>query len=803
MAKKKKTSDFKYTNLIVCISIILISILGLFNVGFLGQFIDNFVNLIIGNITGLLFVILIIISILRLINKELVLFKSKFFIPILLFFIALYMSFAFTYSSFTHETELNIVSYLWTYKGLDGGLLQFILFVPINALLGGFGTLILIVILYIISVYLFVHTIMSMRGSDLNSLLKDKLNPVKEDSLLNREDELEEEIEEEEIEIDTSLRRSKKDKSKKNKKAKEEVVIEDAKEENDVEPVSITAYKNYGIKIDKSKAGTYNDDEASYLRLNVDKPKVVKPQIPVEEKEEYQVNTQNVQSDLMSTDALKVPQDNLNVDVMEIEKTHTKKQIKKDNYKVPSIDLLKDSKADPSILKVLESDAKENAKLLEQTLNSFNLKAKVSNVTIGPNITKYELQPEVGTKVSKFQSLSNDIAMSLAAESIRIEAPIPGKAAVGIEVPNKSSLSVSLKEVLESDNNDMSKKLQVALGKDITGKSIFMEINKTPHMLVAGATGSGKSVSINSFVLSILLKSTPDEVKLIMIDPKKVELAPYNGIPHLLTPVVTEPKRAAIILKQMVLEMEARYEKFSTTNTRNIEGFNDKLKKDNQYGYTKLPYIVIIIDELADLMMVASNEVETSIARLAQMARAAGIHLVVATQRPSTDIITGLIKSNIPTRISFSVSSSIDSRTILDKAGADKLLGKGDMLYSENGKNTLERIQGTYVSDQEIEDVVDYILNQNLDFDKLKEDQEHFEQQIVVQKEAVDKDELFDDAVHLILESKSASTSLLQRRLNVGFNRASSIMDQMEQAGIVGPSEGTKPRQILISSYEG
>lgn len=475
------------------------------------------------------------------------------------------------------------------------------------------------------------------------------------------------------------------------------------------------------------------------------------------------------------------------------------------DYEIPSIELLGEYGVDSQkITKDLEAIAKQKATSLLQTLESFKLKVKINNILIGPNVTKYELQPELGVKISKFNSLSNDIALALAAKAVRIEAPIPGKQAIGIEIPNDKIMMVGLKEVLSSKENDYDKKLQVGLGKDITGESIFIEINKTPHMLVAGSTGSGKSVCINGIIVSLLTKTSPDDVKMIMIDPKKVELTPFNGIPHLLTPVVTEPKKAAAILKKMVFEMEHRYELFSQTNTRNIEGYNKKVKEDPTVSFNKLPYIVIIVDELADLMMVASREVEENIARLAQMARAAGIHLIIATQRPSTEVITGLIKANIPTRIAFAVSSSIDSRTILDSTGAEKLLGKGDMLVSLQGSTNMIRLQGAFIDDDEVLNIVKQITDQ-FDQETLSEHYDNELENISLDENNEDMDELdeyYEEVKADVITAQKASASQIQRRYKVGFNRAQRILEQLEQNGVISASEGTKPRKVLISNEE-
>lgn len=461
------------------------------------------------------------------------------------------------------------------------------------------------------------------------------------------------------------------------------------------------------------------------------------------------------------------------------------------DYKLPNINLLNktDSKnKDNSKKKVLE-----NASLLEKTLKDFGVDAKVSQVTVGPAITRYEINPSPGVKVSKIVNLTDDIALSLAAKSIRMEAPIPGKSAIGIEVPNENILMVGFREVLESDEfKNFNSSVPMALGKDIAGNPIIADISKMPHLLIAGSTGSGKSVCINTLINSIIYKSKPDEVKLILIDPKVVELASYNDIPHLLIPVVTEPKKAANALNWAVTEMNKRYNMFAKSGVKDINGYNLKHEE-------KLPKIVIIIDELADLMMVSANDVEDYICRLAQMARAAGMHLIVATQRPSVDVITGVIKANIPSRIAFAVSSQTDSRTILDMAGAEKLLGKGDMLFYPLGANKPLRIQGAFISEEESEKVVEYVKSQVGEIVYENDIIEKVSKEII--KES-DDDEFLQEAINFVVESKQASSSMLQRKFKIGFNRAARLIDIMEERGIVGKSEGSKPRKVLITKED-
>ena len=447
-----------------------------------------------------------------------------------------------------------------------------------------------------------------------------------------------------------------------------------------------------------------------------------------------------------------------------------------------------------------KTDMIANAKKLEETLSSFGVEAKVMQINKGPTVTRYELAPSQGVKVSKIVNLADDIALNLAATGIRIEAPIPGKAAVGIEVPNKETQSVYLRSVLESDAfKKFPSKLAFALGEDIAGNAIVTDIGKMPHLLIAGATGSGKSVCINTLITSILYKADPKEVKLLLVDPKVVELSVYNGIPHLLIPVVTDPKKAAGALNWAVREMLGRYQSFAEHNVRDIKGYN-QMKEDK--GETDvMPQIVIVIDELADLMMAAPGEVEDSICRLAQMARAAGMHLIIATQRPSVDVITGVIKANIPSRLAFAVSSGIDSRTILDSVGAEKLLGKGDMLFYPVGMSKPVRIQGAFVTDKEVENIVDFVKQgKNTTYDKAMIDNITSSNKSAEAGE--DSDEFFDQAIDLVVEKEKASVSMLQRQFRIGYNRAARLMDDLESKGIVGSEEGSKPRRVLITQSQ-
>lgn len=492
----------------------------------------------------------------------------------------------------------------------------------------------------------------------------------------------------------------------------------------------------------------------------------------------------------------KIPKAQVEKETVKIESEIKEKQVlnKKIIYKIPPLSFL----ASP-LGRTDTNNRKEilnNARIIEETMKNFGIDATVSHINVGPTITCYELSPAPGIKLSRIVSLSDNISLSLASSDIRIEAPIPGKAAVGIEVPNKTKDTVFFKDLITSKEfGDSDSDIPLVLGKDITGKVIVSSIDKMPHLLIAGATGSGKSVCINTIIMSLLYKSSPEDVKLLLIDPKVVELSVYNGIPHLLIPVVTDPKKSAFALNWAVGEMERRYKLFAQNNVRDIKSFNEKHSNDEE----KLPKVVIIIDELADLMMVAAQEIEDYIARLAQMARAAGMYLIVATQRPSVDVITGTIKANIPSRISFAVSSQVDSRTILDMSGAEKLLGQGDMLFYPSSYSKPVRLQGAFISNKEVEKVVEFLQNQNV----TQYDEEIIDVvQNAKQADFDDSDELLQDAIRIVLNEGVASISLLQRKLKVGYSRAARMIDEMEVRGIVGGFEGSKPRKVLISEED-
>lgn len=549
-------------------------------------------------------------------------------------------------------------------------------------------------------------------------------------------------------------------------------------------------------------------------KIKVPKFKKVKKDIK-ESNEEEEVKDEEVEDKriiISSMEELSHIKDNdINVDkdipikdAMDEEKSAFKKDeevTSNPNYKLPPISLLKSAKNVNN--KENENNAKECISKLEEVFKVFEISGKIVQVNIGPTVTQYEMELKAGTKVNKLLSIQREIALALAAKDVRIQAPIPGKSTIGIELPNKVNAAVSFKEVFSSMPSVNEKNLlAVGLGKDIMGKVRWVEINDTPHMLVAGSTGSGKSVCINCIIASILMRSRPEEVKLVLVDPKKVEFSMYNGVPHLLCPVVTNPKKASVALQNIVSEMERRYELFEHTKCKKISQYNEFCERNPEYK--KLPYIVVIIDELADLMLVAAKEVEDSIMRITQMARAAGIHLIVATQRPSTDIITGVVKANIPTRISFAVSSSIDSRTILDMVGAEKLLGKGDMLFLPMGENQPTRIQGAFVSEEELQKIVDFTISQqkacydeSITMDNSSSSGEDNYNDGYVSEEEYD-DPLYNEIVDFAIRSGKISASLIQRKYRLGYNRAARIVDLLEERGIIGPQNGSKPREVLV-----
>lgn len=582
----------------------------------------------------------------------------------------------------------------------------------------------------------------------------------------------------------------------------EEIVKPKVKNIAKKEPKRINKKSSIDIPLDDMEDLKNIDDEQITINLN-DKPKSLKKYnhedddlLSFGENEAKKPSPNELEANLFKTEEPEKVDKSKEVLVLEHAMT-----TEDENYEFPPIQLLSEGNA--RSIKGGKKQIADNATRLQKTLYSFGVSAKVENVSVGPSITRYELRPAEGVRVNKIANLADDIALNLAAASIRIEAPIPGKQAVGIEVPNKETEMVHLRDILETNTFvDYDSKLAFALGKDVAGNEVVTDIAKMPHVLIAGSTGSGKSVCINTLITSIIYKAKPSEVKLLMVDPKVVELSVYNGIPHLLIPVVTDPKKAAGALSWAVQEMVNRYSLFAQKGVRDIKGYNEQVEKEG--NSEKLPQIVIIIDELADLMMVAAKDVEDAICRLAQMARAAGMHLVIATQRPSVDVITGIIKANIPSRIAFAVSSQVDSRTILDMVGAEKLLGKGDMLFYPSGAPKPTRLQGAFVSDKEVEKIVDF-LKSNADVQYSEDIIEKIEKAGTPDKELEredvddDTDPLLQNAIETVIEAGTASTVFIQRRLKVGYARAGRIIDQMEERGIISGYEGSKPRQVLIT----
>ncbi|NHL93217.1 DNA translocase FtsK, partial [Lactobacillus helveticus] len=534
------------------------------------------------------------------------------------------------------------------------------------------------------------------------------------------------------------------------------------------------------------------------VESEADSEPVSEPQIQIATQHEEPESKDLPKSHSFTQEDQKLVQELANVDHGEL-KTDT---VVNKSYKKPPLNLLDPIKStDQSTDRDL---IKKNTQVLQSTFKSFGVKVIIKKAILGPTITRYEVQPAVGVKVSRIVNLADDLALALAAKDIRIEAPIPGKPFIGIEVPNQTTSVVSFKDVMEHQDVKAKKDpINVPLGKDVTGSTISANLAKMPHLLIAGSTGSGKSVAINTILASILMKSRPEDVKLVLIDPKMVELSVYNGVPHLLIPVVTDAKLASNALRKVVKEMERRYKLFAAGGVRNMGEYNQKVAENNQDkskpAMKPLPYILVVVDELSDLMMVGGHDVEGAIVRLGQMARAAGIHMILATQRPSVDVITGLIKANVPSRISFAVSSGVDSRTILDQTGAEKLLGRGDMLYMPIGASKPERIQGAYIASDEVERVIDWVKKQQkVDYDETMIPKKGDNSSASSDENDEPEDEFYNQAVDLVRRQQTASVSMLQRRFRIGYNRAARIVDEMEAKGIVGPSEGSKPRQVLV-----
>lgn len=714
--------------------------------------------------------------------------------------------------TYTDSVELSVV-YTHSAAGRSGGGL-------IGALIGDFlhkylgiaGAYIVVLVLIIISVVLITET-------SFLALVKSGSSHVMENVKESREVSLEQRREKKELQENEKKVKPtpKADKPKRNIKLKKPKLFENATVlPEDEESISLSEEKKVNQElmfddflVDQETGEILDQNTAEPLDFTVNMPAEAVPEAaPIEEVQAEIVLPEEQPAEAAAV--LEQPRKRSVKPVDEIVTPEINIDIQPEpEYQFPPLSLLKPGSKAAN--KSGEAELKATAIKLKQTLDTFGVKVTITNVSMGPAVTRYEMQPELGVKVSKIVGLADDIKLNLAAEDIRIEAPIPGKAAVGIEVPNKTNTTVAFRDLI--DNADFKKfpsDLAFAVGKDIGGKVIITDIAKMPHLLVAGATGSGKSVCINTIIMSLIYKSKPSDVKLIMIDPKVVELSVYNGIPHLLIPVVTDPKKAAGALNWAVMEMTDRYKKFAEVNVRNLKGYNKKVEDLIKAGeiaadsISKLPQIVIIVDELADLMMVAPGEVEDAIVRLSQLARAAGIHLVIATQRPSVNVITGLIKANVPSRIAFSVSSGVDSRTIIDMNGAEKLLGKGDMLFYPSGYTKPIRVQGAFVSDKEVNEIVEFLKAQNNESEYNKEITEQITSVSSVSAAApgTERDEYFMEAGKFIIEKEKASIGMLQRVYKIGFNRAARIMDQLSEAGVVGPEEGTKPRKVLMSMEE-
>ena len=675
-------------------------------------------------------------------------------------------------------------------EGKGGGAIGAVGAVPLAKMLGDIGAVILCVG---IAVVLLVFTF-GISLSDIINNIVERLEEKKEEKHEQKLQRMEEDKKARKEELQETP-------AQKRKRLREEKIAQKEQEKKEKEVMANQIKINFGGRIldgdnVEEKTGLKKYDHSNDDLEPLTKASKLAKLSAKEEKQEMQPDV--IENNLFKQEDEQ--KEEKKKEVLQLEHALT---VEDEHYEYPPIELL--GKPTQKALKGGAKALTDTATKLQKTLYSFGVSAKVENVSVGPAITRYELKPAEGVRVSKIANLADDIALNLAAETIRIEAPIPGKQAVGIEVPNKERASVHLREILESDEFKENKsKLTIALGKDVAGKIQLADIAKMPHVLIAGSTGSGKSVCINTIITSIIYNAKPSEVKLVMVDPKVVELSVYNGIPHLLIPVVTDPRKAAGALAWAVQEMDNRYNLFATKGVRDLKGYNKAIEKE-QEGNGKLPQIVIIIDELADLMMVAAKEVEESICRLAQKARAAGMHLVIATQRPSVDVITGLIKANVPSRIAFAVSSQVDSRTILDSIGAEKLLGKGDMLYFPSGAPKPSRVQGAFVTDEEVEKIVDFVKSNGTatyseDILETIENNNKTDKELVQEASEDDEaDPFLMDAIQTVIETGQASTSFIQRRFKVGYARAGRIIDQMEERGVISGYQGSKPREVLMT----
>lgn len=783
--KNSKNKDSLYWVIIGIIQVV-IAILAFSRVGWLGNEIANLVRLFFGDAYLLASVLLALIGLVMVIYGQPIRLKFKRSAGLILATVGLLLVLAHLFfeheevnaefiNSFSHAIELEFARANIT-TSVGGGLIGSICYQLLYPLLGPIGLLVVSVLLIPVGSLMFFdvrfRTVVELFQSfGQNVIQKNKRAGVKLKDKYS------------EFKAKTQAQKAENDNRQK---------LADPLDHNETEFPDVTDFEN------SNQSDTDINDEASNSSFEAEE--VAEPEV---ETVPEVITPDKVEDNLPKSHAHQDEDQKLLQELADVDHGEIKTPKANPAYKKPPLTLLDPIKnSDQSTDKKL---IQKNTQVLQATFKSFGVKVIIKKAILGPTVTRYEVQPAVGVKVSRIVNLADDLALALAAKDIRIEAPIPGKPFIGIEVPNRSTSMVSFKEVMQNQSGEAKNNpMDVPLGKDVSGQIISANLAKMPHLLIAGSTGSGKSVAINTILTSILMKARPEEVKLVLIDPKMVELSVYNKVPHLLIPVVTDAKLAANALHKVVKEMERRYKLFAASSCRNMKEYNAKVLENNQDKskpvMQTLPYVLVVVDELSDLMMVGGHEVEGAIVRLGQMARAAGIHMILATQRPSVDVITGLIKANVPSRISFAVSSGVDSRTILDQTGAEKLLGRGDMLYLPIGASKPERLQGAYIASHEVEKVIEWVKNQQ---------EAEYDQTMIPQKQSTQSaegdsdepdDEFYDQAVELVRKQQTASVSMLQRRFRIGYNRAARIVDEMEAKGIVGPSEGSKPRQVLISA---
>lgn len=785
--KKQGDSPLRY---IVAIAIFVIVTLGAFQLGIVGTMIDSFFNYLFGTSRFLTYILILIGTVFITYYKALPKTRRTVGAFVLQLALLLVTHIVFYFSHKAQAQREPVLSFVYksyehsNFPVFGGGLIGhylLALFIPLISIVG-------IIIVTILLIASSIILLLKKKHRDVSKVLFEKLKVKGKDASENYRERRKQNKVKKEAKARVKAEKKAEQQAEQQARSAAQLSDDNVTDVSDLKEIpNSTSEEQLSIPIYGHSESEDNHKQTSEKPIG----KRTKRMFDQEGQLDQKASQQNANLNQASLDQ---QLDDINSEQSEaINSISEAGEVENEAYSLPPLTLLKQPAKQKATSK---AEVQKKGQLLETTLKNFGVDARVTQIKIGPAVTQYEIQPAQGVKVSKIVNLHNDIALALAAKDIRIEAPIPGRSAVGIEVPNDKISLVSLKEVLD-EKFPAKNKLEVGLGRDISGEPITVELNKMPHMLVAGSTGSGKSVCINGIITSILLNAKPHEVKLMLIDPKMVELNIYNGIPHLLIPVVTNPHKASQALEKVVAEMERRYDLFQHSSTRNIEGYNEAIRRQNaelEEKQSELPYIVVIVDELADLMMVAGKEVENAIQRITQMARAAGIHLIIATQRPSVDVITGLIKNNIPSRIAFAVSSQIDSRTIIDSSGADKLLGKGDMLYVANGGSTRTRVQGAFLSDQEVQDVVNYVVEQQ----KANYVKEMEPDAPVDKSEMKSEDALYDEAYLFVLEQQKASTSLLQRQFRIGYNRASRLMDDLERNQVIGPQKGSKPRQILV-----